>query len=167
MTKRKSAPPVAAAASNSDASTRARNLGAANALLRECLDRILAVWSRSPDELARLGAECLEDAREILAEDLAPLSAVGLADLERRPELRAAAQESFASILVVAQQLRAGLMHGLPEPAAVDVALAAVEQMLDALAPYVTRTDHAMRRVLLEGESIEAAARAASRAGRW
>lgn len=128
---------------------------------------LLDAWAEHASFDVYMGVIGLEEAERNVLEAMTPLAEPGaLAAGHVTPRARELAQEAFAATLALGQQLRAALAHGLPQPSRVDAMLATVGALLDVLAPFVTWTDIAMRRVLLEGDTIEAAAHAVGRGTR-
>jgi hypothetical protein len=72
-------------------------------------------------------------------------------------ELRVLAHEAYLAVLALGQMLTREDEPCPAEPKAVEAARAAVLDMLDELAPFVSRADDSLRRVLLDGEPLEAA----------
>lgn len=72
-------------------------------------------------------------------------------------EARILAHEAFLSVLALGQLLLRAIADRLADEVAIARAQCAVEHLLDGLAPFVCRADDALRRVLLEDMSIEAA----------
>lgn len=70
---------------------------------------------------------------------------------------RILAHEAYLAVLALGQLLLRAVVDRLAENVAIARAQCAVEHMLDALSPFVSRADDALRRVLLEDVSIEAA----------
>lgn len=69
--------------------------------------------------------------------------------------LRVLAREAYLSVLSLGQTLVRACEDRLAEPHAVEGGQHAVARMLDELTPYVSRADHGLRRVLLDGEPLE------------
>lgn len=83
---------------------------------------------------------------------------LGTARYERLDgEARVLAHEAYLSVLALGQLLLRATVDRLAADVAISRAQGAVEHMLDVLAPFVSRADDALRRVLLEDMSIEAA----------
>ena len=72
-------------------------------------------------------------------------------------EGRILAHEAYLAVLALGQLLLRAIVDKLADAAAIARAQCAVDHMLDALSPFVSRADDALRRVLLEDVSIEAA----------
>ncbi|MBA3501880.1 MAG: hypothetical protein M4D80_28175 [Myxococcota bacterium] len=72
-------------------------------------------------------------------------------------EARILAHEAYLSVLALGQLLLRAIADGLADGVAIARAQCAVDHMLDSLSPFVSRADDALRRVLLEDVSIEAA----------
>lgn len=134
------------------------------ALVDEAVSLVRDEWERTDSLIAHIGAVGLDEALQEARDHMAALVEAGFGRTLATPSVTHAAQELFACVLAVGQQLRTGLVHALPSPGHVDLAFAAVSDLLDSLEPHVTRADIAMRRVLLEGEALQAAARWAASA---
>lgn len=133
-------------------------------LVEEVVSLVRTEWEASDSLVAHIGAAGLDEALEEARRGMASLVEAGFGRSRVSPTITQAAQELFACALALGQQLRTGLVHALPSSGHVDLALAAVSDLLDALEPHVTRADIAMRRVLLDGEALHAAAAWASSA---
>lgn len=72
-------------------------------------------------------------------------------------EARILAHEAFLAVLALGQLLLRAIEDRLANEVAIARAQCAVEHMLDVLAPFVSRADDALRRVLLEDVPIESA----------
>jgi len=72
-------------------------------------------------------------------------------------EARVLAHEAFLSVLALGQLLLRAIEDRLANEVAIARVQCAVDRMLDVVAPFVSRADDALRRVLLEDVSIEAA----------
>jgi hypothetical protein len=72
-------------------------------------------------------------------------------------EGRILAHEAYLAVLALGQLLLRAIVDALADGVAIARAQCAVDQLLDALSPFVSRADDALRRVLLEDVSIEAA----------
>jgi hypothetical protein len=72
-------------------------------------------------------------------------------------EARILAHEAFLAVLALGQLLLRAIADRLADEVAIARAQCAVDFLLDVLAPLVSRADDALRRVLLEDLSIEAA----------
>jgi hypothetical protein len=67
------------------------------------------------------------------------------------------AREAFMAVLALAQLLAGAYSDEPRTSSALELTQLAVGQLLDALEPYVTRTESEARRVLLDGEPLESA----------
>ena len=72
-------------------------------------------------------------------------------------EARILAHEAFLAVLALGQLLLRAIVDKLANDVAIARAQCAVEHMLDVIAPFVSRADDALRRVLLEDVPIETA----------
>jgi len=116
---------------------RARRTGQLGSDIRNALSDVEAAIERVDDHPAALGAEqsSLFDQIDNRARDLT--------------------HEAYVSVIALGQALRRSTI-GL-DPCARDLCSAAVKILLDALGPYVSRADHALRRVLLDDVPLEEA----------
>ena len=71
------------------------------------------------------------------------------------PEPRVLAHEAFLAVLAVGQLLLRAIEDDHADTTAIARAQVAVDELLDRFTPYVSRADVALRRVLLDGVSIE------------
>ena len=67
------------------------------------------------------------------------------------------ARDAFMAVLALAQLLYGAWSDDERTLATLELTQHAVAQLLDALAPYVTRADRETRRVLLDGEPLDSA----------
>jgi hypothetical protein len=67
------------------------------------------------------------------------------------------ARSGFMAVLALAQLLHGTYSDDPRTATALELTQLAVQQLLDALEPYVTRADSEARRVLLDGEPLDAA----------
>lgn len=70
-------------------------------------------------------------------------------------EHREIARDAFLTVLAFGQLLQRGLVEELAPRALLEDAIAAVRAVLDELSLHVSRADDAVRRVLLEGVSLD------------
>jgi hypothetical protein len=72
-----------------------------------------------------------------------------------RPDASVHAHEAFLAVLAVGQLLLRAIEEAYAAPAAIAQAQLAVDKLLDRFTLYVSRADIALRRVLLDGVSLE------------
>jgi hypothetical protein len=129
------------------------------------VDAMIALDHAWTDERARAEVQdAARDVRHDLAAAIALLAAVPLrADRRRahaaydelRDEQRDLAREAYLSVLALGQLVQQAWQDSMAPPRALEQATAAVDGMLDALAPFVTRAETGVRRCLLDGEPLE------------
>jgi hypothetical protein len=103
----------------------------------------------------------LADLDEVWRPDAPPSSIYDEID----SELRVLAREAYLTVLALGQLLSRDDEPCRADPTTVACARAAVLDMLDELAPFVSRADDSLRRVRLDGEPFEAALERLANAG--
>jgi len=100
-----------------------------------------------------------------MVEDLRAFMAIVLEDVELAPVYTPSAEttmlvhDTYVRLISVAGILREALDERWANPSDLGTAYAYAEATLDAFTPFVGLADRAMRRICLEGETLEAALR--------
>jgi hypothetical protein len=74
-----------------------------------------------------------------------------------QPPIDRFARDAYMAVLALAQLLYGAYSDDTRTSTALELTQHAVGELLDALEPYVSRSDRATRTVLLDGESLDAA----------